>query len=130
MLKNKPKAMFEMKSVLIVEPDELRAAELLRWLRDGGFAADVVSTREAAQQFLTANNVSVLVFAEHAGFDALPFLWRASHVTRVPTIILGSQSSAKNAMFALNLGADCYMPKPHSPREVLARIRSLTRPFA
>jgi len=31
---------------------------------------------------------------------------------------------------ALDLGADCYMAQPYSPREILARIRSLTRPFA
>lgn len=119
-----------MKSVLIVEPDKFGAAELAQGLREGGFHADVVDTRDSAMRFLRGSRVSALVLSENAGFDTVLCLLRTVHGLRVPTIILGDEDSSTTTVVALNLGADCYMTKPYSPREMLARIRSLIRPFS
>ncbi|MDQ6929588.1 MAG: response regulator [Candidatus Eremiobacteraeota bacterium] len=116
-----------MSSVLIVEPNNVLAAELAHSLKDGGFQSDIAPTVKAAQQNLSCEHPVVLVLSELIGFEGLTFLLRSARARHVPTIVLGIERSAKNTMTALDLGADCFMAKPYSLREILARVRSLTR---
>ena len=119
-----------MTAVLIVDPNKSRAGELTRWLRLGGFHADSVETHDSALRFLRSNQVGTLVVSEDLGFDVFPSLLRSIKGSRATTIVLGNTRSAKNTTAVLDLGADCYMPDPYSAREVLARIRSLSRLLA
>ena len=118
-----------MKSVLIVEPDKPRGAELAQWLRDGGFDAEVVEVREVAKRFKRGADVGALVLSDRAGPQAVTSLLSIGG-QHVPTIVVGRANRTAIRIAALELGADCYMSQPYSPREVLARIRALTRPFA
>ncbi|MEO6912467.1 MAG: hypothetical protein ABI182_00425, partial [Candidatus Baltobacteraceae bacterium] len=85
-----------MKSVLIVEPDRMHAEELARFLRDSGFHADIVNTRESALQFLGGHRINALILSEQIGFDALPCSLRSINASKPPTIVLGSARSKKN----------------------------------
>ena len=115
-----------MDTILIFEPDSGLAQELARWLQEGGFRALLADSRESVQKTLREKRIMALVLSEHPGFDADVLLCTLDG-SRVPTIILGIDKSSAATRSALNGGADCYMSKPYSPREVLARVRSLTR---
>lgn len=117
-------------NILIVEQDDARAAELAQWLKDGGFCTNVAATQDEALQLLADHHVQVLILSEHPAVDAAHMIKFAARSARIPAIILGNVNSSKSRVDALALGADCYLPKPFSPREVLACVRVLARSTA
>ncbi|MHB8433986.1 MAG: response regulator transcription factor [Candidatus Tyrphobacter sp.] len=118
-----------MKPILIFERVGSLALGLAQLLRDGGFDARIVSSPEVALELLADRAVRILVISECRCFNSAPMV-RRSYEMRIPTIVLGTTDSSKGRMAAFALGADCYLAKPYSPREVLARARSLVRPLA
>lgn len=59
--------------------------------------------------------------------DGLEFCREVRRESRVPIIILSARSDEEDRVTGLELGADDYMVKPFSPRELVARVRSLLR---
>jgi DNA-binding response OmpR family regulator len=62
--------------------------------------------------------------------DGLAFCRRVREESRVPIIILSAKSEESDKLLGLELGADDYMIKPFSPRELVARIRAVLRRHA
>ncbi len=119
----------ERKKVLIVD-DEPRIAEVLReYLERDGFAVEVAGTVASAHEALRHGTPAVLLLditlPDGSGLDVL----RAAALpgSRVPTIMLTARADEADRIVGLELGADDYVTKPFSPREVLARVRSLLR---
>jgi phosphate regulon transcriptional regulator PhoB len=61
------------------------------------------------------------------GFDVCRDLKSNDTTTRIPIIILSAKSQEADKVVGLELGADDYMTKPFSPRELIARIRAIMR---
>ncbi len=119
----------ERKRVLIVE-DEPAIADVVReYLERDGFAVEVAGTVANALEALQRGAPDVLLLdvtlPDGSGLDVL----RAAALPdpRVPTIMLTARSDEADRIVGLELGADDYVTKPFSPREVLARVRSLLR---
>ncbi len=116
-----------MTRVLLVE-DERAIAESLEFaLRRDGFEVTHAPTLAAAAAALSACDLVVLdlMLPDGSGFDLLAQL--RGDGRRIPVIILSSRDEEADRVAGLEGGADDYVIKPFSPREVVARIRAVLR---
>jgi two-component system phosphate regulon response regulator PhoB len=118
-------------SVLVVE-DEPGIAELLRYtLQAEGYSVEVATCAHEAQQAL-ANALPRVVLLDwmlpdQPGIELLNH-WRANPRTAtVPVIMLTAKGLDEDKVKGLNAGADDYVTKPFSPRELVARINAVLR---
>jgi two-component system, OmpR family, catabolic regulation response regulator CreB len=121
-----------MKTILIVE-DELAIADSIAYaLRTDGFDAHHVSFGAAALEAMrTASAPSLVVLdvglPDMNGFEVCRQLRQFSNV---PVIFLTARSDEIDRIVGLEIGADDYVTKPFSPRELVARIRVVLRRLA
>ncbi len=117
--------------VLVVE-DEPAIAELISVnLRHDGFSPVLAEDGEAAQRALNDVLPDVILLdwmlPGESGL-ALARRWRADARTRnVPILMLTARGDEPDKIAGLDAGADDYLTKPFSPREMLARIRAILR---
>lgn len=116
--------------ILIAEDDQVLADGLLRTLRASGAVVDhVASGSEADAALLTNNEFDLLILdlglPKMHGLEVLKRL--RSRGTALPVLILTAADSVEERVKGLDFGADDYMAKPFSPRELLARLRALLR---
>ena len=122
-------ASVEHKRVLVVE-DEPRVTEVLEtYLRRDGFETTICGTVDEALHALRESKPSVMILdvalPDGSGFDVLRE--SAANGDRVPAIVLTALGEESDRIVGLELGADDYVTKPFSPRELMARIRALLR---
>lgn len=117
--------------VLVIE-DDASIQEVLRYsLVQAGFNVQIVGSAEEAQ-LLVANVLPdvVLVDLMLPGMSGSAFarLLRQTPRTReLPLIMVTARADESDRIAGLELGADDYLPKPFSPRELVARIRAVLR---
>jgi len=115
--------------ILIVE-DEPGIADTLQYaLRTDGFEPAWVATGEAALAQVQAQLPALVILdvglPDSSGFEVFKRLRAIS--ADVPVIFLTARSDEIDRVVGLELGADDYVPKPFSPRELVARVRSILR---
>lgn len=112
--------------VLVVEDDDAVAEPLLDGLRRNGLEATRV--RMACDVIAAAQQVDVVLLdlglPDGDGLDALRQL---RYVNDVPVIIVSARGHEADRVIGLEFGADDYVVKPFSVREVSARIRAISR---
>ena len=118
-------------SVLIVE-DDAALAELLVWnFTSEGY--DVRQTRDGAEALVMVReqlpDVIVLdwMIDNVSGIEVCRQLRRISESAAVPILMLTARSEEEDRIRGLKTGADDYVTKPFSPRELLARVEALLR---
>jgi two-component system catabolic regulation response regulator CreB len=112
---------------LVVEDEPAIAESLAYALRRDGFTVTVASTVGAAVAALDAADLVLLdlMLPDGSGFE---IIGRARRAERVPAlIVLSSRDSEADRVAALETGADDYVTKPFSPREIVARVRAVLR---
>jgi two-component system, OmpR family, alkaline phosphatase synthesis response regulator PhoP len=119
------------KTILLVE-DEHDIQELLKFhLERENLALEAVDTGEEALQFLKTRDVSlILLDLMLPGMDGLDVCRRlkAQPETRdIPIIMLTAKDSEADIVTGLEMGAADYVPKPFSPRVLVARIHAVLR---
>lgn len=116
------------RTVLIVEDESSIAETILYALRTEGFEPVWKTTGQEAVTFVRENSVALVVLdvglPDVSGFDVCREIQR-SHA--VPIIFLTARSDEVDKIVGLELGADDYMAKPFSPRELSARVRAVLR---
>lgn len=114
--------------ILIVDDDEGLRELLVRYLTDNGYAVAAVADGGAMRQHLAAHPVDlILLDVMLPGEDGLS-LARALNSARSPAIImLSARGEEIDRIVGLEVGADDYLPKPFSHRELLARIAAVLR---
>lgn len=114
--------------VLLVE-DDLRLASLTReYLEGHGVVVDhVADGRHGLDEALRSRFDTVLLDLMLPGKDGLEVCRELRSRSDVPIIVLTARGEEADRVMGLELGADDYLPKPFSPRELLARIRAVTR---
>ena len=117
-----------MAQILIVDDEPAIRESLAFALRRDGFAiAEAGSLREAADAALQVDLVLLdLVLPDGNGLD---FLRELRTKSDVPVIVLTSRDEETDRVVGLEMGADDYVVKPFSPREVAARVRAVLRRF-
>ncbi len=114
--------------ILIVE-DEPGIADTLQYaLRTDGFEPAWCATGEDALQRI-AQDAPALVILDVGLPDASGFeiFKRIRETSEVPVVFLTARSDEIDRVVGLELGADDYIAKPFSPRELVARVRSVLR---
>jgi two-component system catabolic regulation response regulator CreB len=116
--------------VLIVEDEPAIAESLDYALRREGFATQTAGTYAKAEAARTWPTLIVLdlMLPDGNGRDLLRLLRTEACLT--PVIVLSSREGESDRISALEGGADDYVTKPFSPREVVARVRAVLRRMA
>jgi len=115
--------------VVLVVDDEPAIRESLAFAlrRDGFGIAEAATLRDAEQRGAGADLIILdLVLPDGSGLDFLRALRARSDV---PVIVLTSRDEETDRVVGLEMGADDYVLKPFSPREVVARVRAVLRRF-
>ena len=117
-----------MKKILVVE-DELKIARLVRdYLQQAGF--DVVEAADGRSALTLARAERPDMIVLDLGLpemDGLDVTRRLRANSAVPIIMLTARSEESDRIVGLELGADDYIVKPFSPKELVARIRAVLR---
>lgn len=116
--------------ILIVD-DEESLCEILQFnLEVEGYEADVAYSAEQALEMhpeLYSLILLDVMMGEMSGFKMARILKSNPETARVPVIFCTARDTEDDTVAGLNLGADDYIAKPFSIREVLARVRSVLR---
>ncbi len=117
-----------MKTILVVD-DETRITQLARdYLTHAGFT--VVTARDgpgALAAVKTEHPDLVVLDLGLPGLDGLDVTRALRKDSNVPVIMLTARSEESDKLVGLELGADDYMTKPFSPKELVARVRAVLR---
>jgi DNA-binding response OmpR family regulator len=115
--------------VLIVEDDHRLAASIRRGLETAGFAADTVyDGEEALAAAETTPYDAILLDVMLPSIDGVEVSRRLRRRrVHVPILMLTARDSIDDRVLGLEAGADDYLVKPFALREVVARIRALSR---
>ncbi len=117
-----------MTNVLIVEDEESLADPLAFLLRKEGFEATVVGDGPAAlAEFDRAGADIVLLDLMLPGMTGTDVCKQLRARSSVPVIMVTARDSEIDKVVGLELGADDYVTKPYSARELIARIRAVLR---
>jgi two-component system, OmpR family, alkaline phosphatase synthesis response regulator PhoP len=117
-----------MTTVLVVE-DEMEIARVVRdYLRDAGFEVIVVGDGDSALASVRSAKPDLIVLdlglPKRDGLDVAREVRRWSST---PIVVLTARGDEADRIVGLELGADDYVVKPFSPRELVARIRAVLR---
>ena len=114
--------------VLVVEDDSKIAALLADYLHAGGYRATCIADGLQALDFLRSTPVDlVLLDLMLPGMDGLALCQAARRFLQAPIIMLTARVDEVDRLLGLEAGADDYVCKPFSPREVVARVRAQLR---
>jgi len=118
-----------MATQILVAEDDPKQAELIRlYLERDGFDVSVVHDGTAALDRIRANPPGLIVLdVMMPGIDGLEVLRSLGPESAVPVLLLTARSTENDVLLGLYLGADDYVTKPFSPRELVARVRTLLR---
>jgi len=114
--------------VLVVEDDRDVVQVVRAYLDREGFVVEVATDglRGLDQAFAAPPDLIVLDWML-PGIDGLEFLKRLRREHRTPVILLTARGEEADRVLGLEFGADDYVPKPFSPRELIARVRAVLR---
>src|SRR6476661_4864406 len=117
-----------MKTILVVD-DEPKIADLARdYLEHAGFAVRTAGDGEAALTAVRRDRPDLVVLdLGLPGLDGLDVTRAIRRDSNLPVIMLTARDDELDKLLGLELGADDYLTKPFSPRELVARVRAVLR---
>lgn len=117
-----------MKTVLVVD-DESRIVELAReYLEHAGFAVLIATDGPSALMTARTRKPDVMVLdLGLPGMDGLDVARTLRRESSIPIVMLTARDDELDRVLGLEIGADDYVTKPFSPRELVARIRAILR---
>lgn len=114
--------------VLIIDDDRKLAGLIRDYLCPLGYYIEIVHTGpEGAERALAANWHAVILDVMLPGCDGFEVLRRIRARSAVPILMLTARGEEADRIVGLEIGADDYLPKTFSTRELLARLRAVTR---
>lgn len=120
--------MTEPTHVLVVEDDPKIAQLLLDYLSQDGYSASVIADgRLALAQIEHAPPSLVILDVMLPGLSGVEVCTGVRKFSDVPIMMLTARIDEVDRLIGLNCGADDYVCKPFSPREVIARVKALLR---
>ncbi len=116
--------------LLVVEDDLSIAEPLIAGLRHHGFDVEHVGTGQLAIEVATTQSVDmVLLDLGLPDIDGITVCRKIRKVSRVPIIMVTARDDEVDRVVGLELGADDYVSKPFGIRELVARVRAVSRRF-
>lgn len=116
-----------MAKILVVEDEPAIAESIAYSLRRDGFVTTVASTFADAEREVANADLIILdlMLPDGSGFDLIGQARRGGQSPAI--IVLSSRDGEADRVAALETGADDYVTKPFSPREIVARVRAVLR---
>lgn len=117
--------------ILIVD-DDVHINELIdMYLKSGGYSTKKCFNGNDACNIVASEDIGLVILdvmlPGRDGIEVLKFIRKSSDV---PVIMLTAKGEVFDKVLALELGADDYMVKPFDPKELLARVKAVTRRYA
>ena len=115
-------------SVLVVDDEPSVRDVVVRYLQQGGFATLEAGDGEQALDLLEHKLPSLVVLdLMLPGIDGLSLCRWIRERSETPVIIVTALAEESDRLIGLELGADDYLTKPFSPRELVARVKTVLR---
>jgi len=115
-------------TVLVVDDEPTVRDVVAEYLRREGYQVHTIGDGSAANDWLAENTPDLVVLdVMLPGTDGLTVLKHLRRHSDVPVILLTARVEEVDRILGLELGADDYVVKPFSPREVAARVRTVLR---
>lgn len=115
-------------TVVIVEDDPSIADLVELYLRQAGYRVLQAPTGERGLELVQTHQPDLVVLdIGLPGIDGLEVCRRLRATTSVPVLFLTARDGEVDRIVGLELGADDYVTKPFSPREIVARVRAILR---
>jgi DNA-binding response OmpR family regulator len=115
--------------ILLVEDDAAVAETVRRSLATEGHAADLAPDAQTARSYTVGNVYDAILLdlnlPDASGFDLIGEFRQTN--PKVPVIMLTGRTSKEDVVHGFEVGADDYITKPFDVRELLARLRAVTR---
>lgn len=115
---------------ILVVDDEAGVREVVqRYLERDGFLVSTASSGPEALSIIEAErNIDLVVLdVMLPGLDGIEIIKRVRRNSAVPIILLSARSDELDRVIGLETGADDYVPKPFSPRELVSRVKAVLR---
>ncbi len=114
--------------VLVIDDDRKLCGLIRDYLEPMGYAVEMVHTGpEGAERAVTGLWHAVILDLMLPGCDGFEVLRRIRAKSAVPILMLTARGEEADRIVGLEIGADDYLPKTFSTRELLARLRAVTR---
>jgi DNA-binding response OmpR family regulator len=114
--------------VLLADDDVELSGMLTEYLEREGFGVTAVHDGEAAARLALSGGYQIVVLdVMMPKVDGIEALRQIRQTSRVPVIMLTARGDDVDRIVGLELGADDYVPKPCTPRELVARLRAILR---
>src|SRR5438270_2995675 len=114
--------------VLLADDDVELAGMLKEYLEREGFGVATVHDGEAAARLALSGGYQIVVLdVMMPKVDGIEALRQIRQTSRVPVVMLTARGDDIDRIVGLELGADDYVPKPCTPRELVARLRAILR---
>jgi len=119
---------FERRKILIVDDEE----RMVRFIRlnlehDGFLVSEAFNGKEAIQQLRDVAPDLILLDVMMPDLDGFEVLQRIRESSKVPVLMLTAKGEEDDRVRGLELGADDYITKPFSPREMVSRVKAVLR---
>ncbi len=116
------------RQILLIDDDQDMAEMLAEYLAPEGYTVHLAFTAQAGLDRLQEGSLVLVILdvmlPDKDGFSVLHEIRRKS---RIPVIMLTTMAAVADKVAGLEAGADDYIPKPFTPAEILARIRTVLR---
>jgi two-component system KDP operon response regulator KdpE len=119
---------FERRRILVVDDEE----RMVRFIRlnlehDGFQVSEAFNGRQAVQKLRDVNPDLILLDVMMPDLDGFEVLEMVREISNVPVVMLTAKGEEDDRVRGLELGADDYVTKPFSPRELVSRVRAVLR---
>lgn len=115
-------------NILLIDDDTELCELLIEYLTTEGFSVKACHEAEAGlKAVLTGNHGFIILDVMLPGYSGLDLLRRIRLTSAVPVLMLTARGDEIDRIIGLEMGADDYLPKPFNPRELVARIKAITR---
>ena len=121
-------SMTDAQTIVVVEHDPNIADLLDTYLRSAGFRVILASTGEQGLAIINQNSPALVIVAtELPDIDGFEVCRRLPTHRMIPVLFLTSRDGEVDRPIGIELGADDYVTKPFSPREIVARAEAMLR---
>lgn len=114
--------------ILIVEDEQSLAQVLSEYIGQSGFTTDVINDGAEVVEWVRSNTVDlILLDLMLPGKNGLDIYRELRTFSNVPVVMATARVDEIDRLIGLELGADDYICKPYSPREVVVRVKNILR---
>ena len=114
--------------ILVVDDDSQLREQMAGYLREHGYVLHTAGDAATMEQALAADSIDLVILdVKLPGEDGLSICRRLAEAGGPAIVMVSAMGEEVDRVLGLELGADDYLPKPCSPRELLARVRAVMR---